>query len=201
MITSDIIARYNLQVDDASQLSSDEEIALANEIYVDIANDRPWEWLRSVETNSTSISVPYIDLPANFKEMTMNKDNKSVVFVGDDFQEYTVVPFASRRDYRNQDGFCYVDVPNLKLYFTLQPTSVKAVEYDYIKRPETLTLSDEPLVANDQFGKLIAYGMAAKFNSIEQSEKGSSYQKENQAEYYRLLSDVRMEDVNIKLSM
>lgn len=202
MQASNIIARYNLQVDDASQLSSDEELGLANEVYVDIANDRPWEWLRSTATGTTSTSVPYIALPSDFKEMTMNKDNVSVVFVGTDYSEYKVVPFASRRDYRDQDGFCYIDVPNSRLYFTLQPTSAKTIEYDYIKRPTAMaTATASPLVTTDQFGKLIAYGMAAKFAPIEQTEKGASYQKENQVEYYKMLSDLRMEDVNIKLSM
>lgn len=201
MITSNIIARYNVQVDDASQLSTDEELALANEIYVDIANDRPWEWLRATATDTTLTSVPYVSLPADFKEMTLNKWNESVVFVGDDYSEYKVIPFASRRDYRNTSGFCYVDVPNQRLYFTLQPTEAKAIEYDYIKRPAALTVGTEPLVTTDQFGNLIAYGMASKFNNIEQSEKGSSYQEENQREYYKILSDLRMEDVNIKLSM
>ena len=201
MITSNIIARFNLQVDDSSQLSSDEELALANEVYVDIANDRPWEWLKTAYTGTSSISVPYIALPSDFKEILPNKDNVAVVFVGTDYSEYKVIPFSSRRDYRDQDGFCYLDIANSRLYFTLQPTTAKAIEYDYIKRPATLTTGTAPLVTTDQFGNLIAYGMASKFNPIEQSEKASSYQKENQTEYYRILSDLRMEDVNSKLSI
>lgn len=201
MIGTDIIARFNLQVDDSSELSSTEELDLANEVYTDIANDRQWEWLKTTATGTTSTSVSYIALPSDFKEITQNKYNKSVVFVGTDFQEYIVIPFSSRRDYRNQDGFCYIDVPNQRLYFTLQPTSAKAIEYDYIKRPTALTTSTAPLVTTDQFGNLIAYGMAAKFNPIEQSDKSSSYRQENQIEYTRILSDVQMEDTNIKLSM
>lgn len=201
MIGTDIIARFNLQVDDSSELSSTEELALANEIYTDIANDRQWEWLKTTATGTTSISVPYVALPADFKELSQNKENRSVIFVGTDYSEYEVVPFSSRRDYRDQDGFCYIDVPNQRLYFTLQPTSTKAIEYDYIKRPAALTTATAPLVTTDQFGKLIAYGMAAKFNPIEQTDKSSSYRQENQIEYTRILSDIQMEDSNIKLSM
>lgn len=201
MITSDIIARYNLQVDDASELSSDEELSLAQEVYDEIANDRPWEWLKATYTGTTSISVPYIALPSDFKQISPNKDNNSVVFVGSDYSEYKVIPFSSRRDYRDMSGFCYIDVANRRLYFTLQPTSAMSVEYDYIKRPAALTLATAPLVTTDQFGKLIAYGMAAKFSNIEQSEKDSSYQRENSVQYARLLSDLQIEDANIKLSI
>jgi len=201
MISSDIIARYNLQVDDASELSSDEELSLANEVYTEIANDRPWEWLKSTATGTTSTTVAYVALPADFKELSPNKDNKSVIFVGTDYQEYLVIPFSSRRDYRNQDGYCYIDVPNQRLYFTLQPTSAKAIEYDYIKVPAALTLNTAPLITTEQFGKLIAYGMAAKFNNIELTEKDKSYQPENKSQYDKILSDLAMEDAKIKLSI
>lgn len=201
MITSEIISRFELQVDDASELSSDESLALANEIYNDIANDRPWEWLKKTATGTTSTSVAYIALPSDFKELSPNKEGKSVIFVGTDYSEYQVVPFSSRRDYRNQDGFCYIDIATSRLYFTLQPTSAKAIEYDYIHRPTALTLSTAPLVTTDQFGNLIAYGMAAKFNPIEQTDKAVSYQRENQGLFLTMLSDHRLEDANIKLGM
>lgn len=203
LITSDIIARYNLQVDDASELSTDEELALANEVYFDVCNDRPWEWLKSTFTDVTSTTLPYINLPANFKELAHNRDNRSVIFIGADMNEYKVVPFSSRRDYYNQDGFCYIDIPNQRLYFMKQPTEVKSIEFDYIKYPISLTLSTEPLFTST-YHPIIAYGMAAKFTNIEQQSKGknnSSYQKENQIEYNNFMSNLRMEDSNIKLAM
>lgn len=201
MQTANIIARFNLQVDDSSNLSTDEELALANEIYFDIANDRQWEWLKTTFTDVTSVSLPYVALPANFKELAQNKDNRSVVFVGTDYSEYEVVPFSSRRDYRDQDGFCYIDVPNQRLYFTLQPTSVKAIEFDYIKSPADLTLSGEPLF-KESYHKMIAYGMAAKFVNIDQEDKNkSSYQKENRQEFDKFMENLKFEDANIKLAM
>lgn len=200
LLTSDIIARYNLQVDDASELSSDEELALANEVYVDVCNDRPWEWLKTTYAGVTSTTLPYITLPTDFKEFSLNKDGKSVVFIGDAFDEYKVIPFSSRRDYRNMTGFCYVD--SGKLYFTVQPTSVLAIEFDYIKRPVDLTLATEPVVTTDQFGKMIAYGMAAKFTNIEQPDKSKgSYQSNNKAEFDKMLTDLQLQDASIKLAM
>lgn len=201
MITSNIISRFELQVDDSSTLSTTESLALANEVYSDICNDRDWEWLKTQKSDTTSTTVPYVALPSNFKQLIPNKDNKSIVFVGTDYREYNVVPFSSRREYRDQDGFCYVDMVNRRLYFTKQPTSAEAIEYDYIATPTALTLSTAPIVTTDQFGTLIAYGMAAKFNPIEQTDKSMSYQRENQALYLNMLSDFRLEDANIKLSI
>lgn len=201
MITLDIIARFNLQVDDSSELSSDEELALAQEVYNEVCEDRPWEFLKTSFEGTSSTTVPYIDLPADFRELAPNKDGYSVVFVGTDYAEYKVVPFSSRREHRDQDGFCYIDIASSRLYFTKQPTIAKSVEYDYIKIPPALTPTTAPLVTTSQFGNMIAYGMAGKFNPIEQSEKATSYQRENRAEYFSMLSDFRMLDANIKLAM
>lgn len=201
MTGTNIIARFRLQVDDDSTLSTDEELALANEIYSDVCSNRDWEWLKATATGTTSTSVAYIALPANFKYILPNKDNIAVVFVGTGYREYKVIPFSSRRDYRDQDGFCYLDMVNRRLYFTKQPVAAEAIEYDYITNPTALALGTEPVVTTEQFGKLIAYGMAAKFNPMEQTEKSMSYQRENQAEYLKILSDFALEDANIKLSI
>jgi hypothetical protein len=42
MTGTNIIARFQLQVDDASELSTDESLALLNEVYSDICNYRYW---------------------------------------------------------------------------------------------------------------------------------------------------------------
>lgn len=200
MTSDNIIERFHLQVDDSSEMSTSEEFALLNQVYTDVQNDRPWEWLKATATGTTSTSVPYIALPSDFKEMAPNKDNVTVVFVGTQYAEYIVIPFASRRNYRNQNGFCYIDVPNQRLYFTLQPTVAEAIEYDYIKVAATLTTGTSPLVTSDQFGTMIAYGMAEKFAPIEQSNKATSYSPENRVTYSSMLSDFATQDAQIKLS-
>jgi hypothetical protein len=203
MLTSDILLRYALQTDDASELSSTEQLALAQEVYDEIQDDRDWEWLRATATGTTSTTVSYVALPADFKKILPNKDNKSIVFVGTDYQEYVVIPMSSRHDYRNMDGFCYIDIPNQRLVFILQPTSARTIEYDYVKRAVALTPSTSPLVDTTQFNNLIAYGMARKFVNIEQQDKsgGGSYQREFEKEYDRILSDFRLVDAEIKLTI
>ena len=200
MTTQEIITRFQLQVDDASELSAAEELDLANEVYTDIQNDRPWEWLKKTYTGSTSTSVPYVSLPTDFAYILQNIDGKAIVFIGTDYQEYEVIPFSLRRNYRDQDGFCYIDISNSRLYFTKQPTEVKSIEYDYIKVASALTLNTSPIF-REGFHKIISYGMAAKFNPIELTDKDVSYQKENRIEYLKMLQDMAVEDANIKLSV
>lgn len=200
LTTAEIISRFNLQVDDASELSSDEELALANEVYNTICNDRPWEWLKKTYTGVTSTTLAYVALPSDFKELSPNSYNKSVVFVGTDRAEYMVVPLSSRRDYYNTDGYCYIDIPNQRLYFMKQPTEVKAIEYDYVSYPTALTTATSPLF-NSRYHEMVSYGMAAKFSNIDQEDKSKSYKNENKQAYEDFMFDLRTEDANIKLTM
>lgn len=200
LTTAEIISRYNLQVDDASELSSDEELALANEVYNTICNDRPWEWLKRTYTGVTSTTLAYVALPSDFKELSPNSYNKSVVFVGTDRSEYLVVSLSSRRDYYNTDGYCYIDIPNQRLYFMKQPTEVKAIEYDYVSYPTALTTATSPLF-NSRYHEMVSYGMAAKFSNIDQEDKSKSYKNDNKKEYDDFMFDLRTEDANIKLAM
>lgn len=200
MTGTTIIEKFNLQVDDSSELSDSEALALANDVYGDICDDRDWEWLKKTATGTTSTSVPYIALPADFKNVLPNEYNRSVVFVGTTFREYLVIPFSSRRDHRDQDGFCYIDVPTSRLYFTKQPTAAEAIEYDYIKIQDDLTDITSPLFRVG-FHPIIAYGMAARFNTLEQSDKTNSYQRENKQMYDDVLHSMALEDAKIKLSL
>lgn len=199
MTGTQILEKFYLQVDDSSELSDEEALDLANDVYHEIQDDRDWEWLKATQTGTLSTSVPYVSLPASFKKLALNKENKTVVFVGSDYKEYKVIAFADRRNYRNQDGFCYVDIPNQRLYFTKQPTSADSYEYDYIKTDDILA-GTEPLF-RDGYHKIIAIGMAARFPIIEMTDKNSSYRGENQGLYIALLQEMAEEDANIKLSL
>jgi len=225
MTWDDIIQRFHLQVDDSSELSSDEELALLNQVYREVQNNRAWEWLKTTWTGTTSTSVPYIALPSDFKMLSPNFNNLegysnvwvpigyysnvfpgnignvSVVFIGTDYTPYQVIPFSSRRNYRDASGYCYIDVPNQRLYFTSQPTSAQSVEFDYIKRATDLTLNTEPLF-NDAYHEVLAYWMAAKFDPIQLTAKdGTNYMTDNQRQYASILEQMQMEDAYIKLSI
>lgn len=193
-----LIARFNLQVDDSSELSDSESLDLANEIYTEIQNDRWWEWLKKEYTGVTSTTVPYITLPTDFKTFSRNSEGNSVVFVGTQPQNYKVIPYSKRRDYRDADGYCYLF--DWKLYFTKQPTAVLSIEYDYICSAPLLTTTTEPLFI-EWLHDIISYGMSAKFSNMEMTDKAQSYQRENTGEYLKKLSQLRLLDARTKLSI
>lgn len=64
MITSDIIAKFELYVDDGTELSTSEELDLANKIYRMVCNYRPWEFLKKTFTGTHTAGV--ITLPTDF---------------------------------------------------------------------------------------------------------------------------------------
>lgn len=46
MLASEIIAKFELYVDDSTELSTQEELDLLNKVYQKVADDRPWEILK-----------------------------------------------------------------------------------------------------------------------------------------------------------
>lgn len=218
---ADIIARFELQVDDSATLSSEESLALANEVLFEIYQDRDWEFLKTSYTGVQSTSVPYIALPSDFRNLSPNymgwvgyysgnmgfpigwngnpywpnvsTASSSVVFVDSTYIPYQVIPFSQRRSYRNMNQLCYIDFSTNRLYFIVQPTAALAVEYDYIKNGEALTTATSPLFPS-QFHEIVSYWMAVKFNPIEQTDKAQSYQGINKQLYDEKLSRLRMLD-------
>lgn len=194
MIASDIILRFELQTDDSTDLSSSEELALLNKVYNKICSDRPWEFLKKESTGLTSTTLPYVSLPADFQYVLVNNqdtegDNVPVVFVGTDFAPYKIISWSDRRNYRNQDGYAYIDLPNSRLVFTLQPTASKTIEFDYVSTPPTLTLSGTPLIP-ERFQDIIYHGMMVEDTIIQQSDKAKSYAQENQSQYKSYFDDM-----------
>lgn len=201
MIGSDILNKFNLYVDDASELSDSEAYDLANDVYNEIADDRPWEWLRAKFSGVTSITVPYIALPTDFKGIMSNFRDIPCVFkvTGTVYQPYQIIPYDKRYEYINRDGYAYIDPVNSQLVFTYQPTAATSIEYDYTKVHTALAAGTSPLFRGS-YHKIISYGMAAKFGMIEQTDKGNSYANENAQQYERILSNMAVEDANAKLS-
>jgi hypothetical protein len=194
MTASDIITKFETQVDDTSELSSTQELDLLNKVYQQVCNDRPWEFLKTSATGTLSTSVPYVSLPADFgyitenNQSTFNNDDvrnnaaPKVVWVGSNYRPYQVVNWSDRRQYLNHDGYCYVDIPNARLIFTLQPTTADTYEFDYIKVATALSLSDTPLVPV-RFQDMLYHGMAVDNDIILKFPKAQSYAEENQAKY------------------
>lgn len=195
-----IIAKFRTRIDSQDELTDDEAIDLVNTIYKNILNDRDWEFLKKTYSGTTSTSVDYVALPSDFKYMSPNQENKMVVFIGTGNREYQVIPYQRRRDYRNADGYCYLDMRQSRLYFTKQPTAAESIEYEYIYDPGAITTSTSPVFHSD-YHEMIAYGMAEDWASIDESEKGRSYYRENGAKFKFKLDQMAMDDARIKLSI
>jgi hypothetical protein len=184
------INRFHLYFDDGSALSSQEESDLYDKILFQVISNRPWEIYKKEHSGTQSTSVPYITLPSDFCFLTQNANHTSsdwaaqgpVVFVGSSYSPYPVVSWSDRRQYRNSAGYAYLDIVNSRLYFTSQPTSAQAVEFDYHFVPTALTSGQSPTFPA-RFHDIIYHGMLVDVNIIEMSDKAKSYAPENQKRY------------------
>lgn len=195
---SQIITDFELYIDDATDLSSTEELALFNRVFKKICSSKAWEFLKKAAAGTTSTSVPYISLPSdfgylaqnhNYTETAANGGTNPVVFVGTDYVPYKVVSWSDRRQYRDQANVCYIDIANSRLYFAKQPSSALAVEYDYVAAPASLGLNDT-IPIPDRFVPAIFHGMCVDDFIIQQSDKAKSYKRENEDKQKEYLDDM-----------
>lgn len=195
-------------MDDTSDLSSSEESDLFDKIYNSICNDRPWEFLKNAATGSLSTTVPYVSLPASFSYILQNANHTDssypsefpVVWVSKDngvtWSPFKVVSWSDRRQYRNRDGYCYVDIVNSRLVFALQPTGAWLYEFDYKAYPTALALTDTPAFPSG-YHDVIYHGMCVDEFIIQQSDKAKSYLAENQAKFTKWFTDLAYWNANL----
>jgi hypothetical protein len=190
MLVSEIISKFELYVDDSTELSSAQELALCQKIYNKVWEDRPWEFKKRAATGTLSASVPYVSLPADFGSLAENNlttgnsvrvDNNAapkVVFVGSAYTPYQIVNWSDRRQYTNKNGYAYLDIPNSRLVFTVQPTSADSYEFDYLATPDTLSTSSTPAFPS-RYHDMLYHGMAADHDIILLFPRANSYAQEN----------------------
>lgn len=197
---SQIITDFNLYIDDMTELSSTEELALLNRVYKNIASMKAWELFKKAHAGTTSTSLPYIELPSDFAFLTQNYNytetasnagENPVIFVGSTYKPYKVVSWSDRRQYRDQDNVCYIDIVDSRLYFAKQPTVAEAVEFDYIYTPADLTTGDTPVIPT-RFQPMIFHAMCIDDFIIQMSDKAKSYQREHEAKFKSYYDDMCM---------
>lgn len=187
MTKAQIIAKFNLFMDDTSDLSSAEESDLFDKHYRKINSSRPWEGTKAEGSTTTSTSLQYVALENNFLFLTANGNytdsseyaERPVVFRGSDYKKYEVVSWSDRRQYRNSDAHAWIDFPNLRLYFSKIPSVVEAVEYDYHKQMPALASGESPWFPAE-YHDVIYHMMCADSFIIQQSDKAKSYQSDNE---------------------
>lgn len=202
---TELITTFELQVNDVTELSTSEELALMNRIYQRVCNDRPWEFLKINATGTMSGSGTdgyYITVPSDFGYFYENFDwtdnaissqmnaSPKVIYVGTERTPYQIVNYSDRYKYLGSTGYCYLDLANSKIYFTGTPTST-TYSMDYIKVPETLTGGSTPVIPT-RFQDILVYGMAAENEIIQLSPKAKSYAPENLTLYQQYLADMAL---------
>lgn len=199
MNAREILDKFYLWAND-QDLGDLDALDLANEEYRDILEEREWEFLKKTTSGLvTSITVPYIDLPADFGRLISKDSSKQnrVIRVGSTYQQYREVAYDTIRNNRTNTQGWYIDDSANRLYFTTQPASVQSVEFDYLYTPADLVLTPSPtspVFPMEGAHKAIPLRMAGNFTMMEGAEKGRSYQDEMLAEADKRLSRMRRAD-------
>lgn len=200
-----IIDNFEIYVDDSTELSTVEELALANKIYHQVLDSRPWEFLKK-EWVGVTTALNYIALPTDFMHLceTQNYTDNStqtelgksskVVYLGN--KEYQVINWSDRRQYVNSNNHCYLDMINRRLYFTATPGAGLALSADYIHKPADLTLATEPIFPSS-YQHIIYHGMAADDMIIQLFDKARSYADENRAMFNSYMKSLAYYNSNL----
>ncbi len=219
--TADIISKFETYLDDLTELSSQEELELANKIYQEICNDRPWMFLRNPGIGTISVGTDIygspqatIALPSDFRELAINNlstdgtvstDNgqaAKVVFVSCKngvYTPYQVVNYNDRRQYLNTMGSCWIDPTISKIVFATVPNVTDLTyEFDYIKVPADLTAPvsapySDPIFPV-RFWDIIYHLMAVDDQIIQLFDRAHSYMKENSDRANKIKLDMQYWD-------
>ena len=199
MLASEIITRFELFMDDGTELSSAESLIVLNKISQLVANTNNWEILKQGYSGTgTGTTVAF---PTRFSHLVDNANyssdndyaNGTVIFVDD--APYKVVSWSDRKQYEGQSDKAYLDMANSNLVFT-SSVAGKTVEFDYIQYPATYTASDTVWIP-DRFADILYHGMCADDYVIQQSDKAKSYRDEHLNAYKMWLNE--MKSWNFKL--
>lgn len=200
MLASEIISLFETYVDDTTELSTQEELALLNRVYHKVCDDRPWEFLKK-EASGTLTTTTTIALPSDFSYLLENggyTDNsfdetlpsKPVyVFINDNM--FQVVNWGDRRQYSGQNNICYLDLANDVIKLPKAQSASATYSFDYKAFPSDLGESDSPIFPA-RFHAMIAHGMAVDDMIMQLFDKARSYARENEIKYERYMEDLAM---------
>jgi len=212
-----IIDKFHTYTDDQSELSSQEELDLLNNVYQDVYTERHWVWLKKQASGNSFTSFAtnawYINLPTDFLAFAENNNMTDdtygpnnnaapkVVFIytPDGVPvPYQIVNFSDRRQYFNKNGYCYVDYANNRIVFTQQPVS-QQYEFDYIYKPPALTLATSPVFDSD-YHQILVHGMAIDHEIIQLFDRAHSYAPENRDKYQKYLTKLAWANAQLLLN-
>lgn len=202
MTGAQIIAAFEQYVDDTTELSSSEELALLNKWYYRVCSWKTWELYKKEKTGSMTTTTT-ITLPDDFENLVENynyTDNQYsteinakpvVIFItsGNTTSVVQVINWSDRRQYANNAGYCYVDLALGQIVFCGAQPSGATYSYDYKYTPEALTTSTSPTFPT-RFHDMLYHGMATDDMIIQLFDKARSYAKENKSAYDSYMADM-----------
>jgi hypothetical protein len=203
---SQIIAKFETYVDDTTELSTAEELALLNKVYQKIADERPWEILK-VEGSGTMASTTTITMPANFAHFVENMnmtDNSEqawanskptgILINGNKWLQ--IINWSDRRQYLNQDGFAYLDIAASLIVTPFAQPASATYSFDYKSVPADLLIGGTPIFPA-RFHDMIYHAMAVDDMIIQLFDRARSYAQENQAMYNSYLQRMCLWNANL----
>jgi hypothetical protein len=200
----EIIQRFEMYTDDTTDLSSDEEILLANDKLRVIYMEQPWEFLRrskaGVIESDGKISVPsdFDELMENYSEdPSVSEPLTKVVYIGSEKAPYFVIPMG-QRNANNYSNVCWYDPSTGKITFVQSPGTGVAYEFDYKTSPEDIAVGTSPKLPAD-FHPMIVFAMLVDEEIIKKSEKARSSMEINQVQYQRYMKNLKLRDARFKL--
>lgn len=209
MLSSEIITGFEQYVDDATELSSTQELTLLQKVYDQVCMDADWEFLKAVASGSFALTTPNIALPADFSHLcennsytdnTQSTENNAVpkvIFISSAYTPFQVINWSDRRQYRNQNGYAYVDLPNSGITFTATPAAIDTYEFDYIKTPAALTLVTSPLMPV-RFHPMLYHLMAIDDEICLRFPRAQSYAVDNKARADSYKADMAMWNASLR---
>jgi hypothetical protein len=189
MTKSDIITKFELYMDDMSELSTTESENLFDKVYNRVNSDRPWEGTKTEYTGTAPVTLPddFLFLVQNYN-YTDETEYGSGPFVFVDSEPVKVVSWSDRNRYTSD--VAYLDMRNNTMEFASDETG-STVSFDYHASLPTLLNAESPWFPAS-FHDIIYHGMCAEAFMIMQAEKAKSYANEHLAWYNKYLGDMAM---------
>lgn len=200
----EIIQKFEMYTDDTTDLSSDEEISLANDKLRVIYMEQPWEFLRRGKTGAIEgdgkISVPtdFDEFVENFSDdPNVSEPLQKVVYIGSSKQPYFVIPMGQRNALQGSN-VCWYDPSTSKITFAQSPGAGASYEYDYKTSPDDITVNSSPKLPAE-YHPMIVFAMLIDEEIIKKSEKARSNMDINQIQYQRYMKNLKLRDARFKL--
>lgn len=205
---AEIIEKFEAQTDDATELSTDEELALFNRTLAKIYDERPWEFLKREATGTFSTASKYLTLPTGFGyviENAQTSDNadeaefngaQKCIYSYDGSTNYTrwyqFVNWSDRRTYAGRSGYAWVDLLNSRVELSSYPIDTTAYSYDFKFQPTELLITDvgSAILLPQRFRPMIWFAMAVDDDLLLRYPKEKSYAPENNAKYESYFRDL-----------